>query len=251
MKFARQLVAGLTIVLVLGGCVTKRMTSMTAFRAGIATGFINKVVLVNDKPYPYVVYVPRDYDPERAWPLIVFLHGAGERGHDGLHQTDVGLGHAIRRNPEWFPCLVLMPQCPPKVWWDAVADSVERSLLQTCQEYNVGRSRIYLTGLSMGGYATWQYGGKRPDLFAALMPICGGGNVDNAPALAKLPIWAFHGANDDVIDPEESRKMVEAVQQAGGKVKYTEFEDTGHNAWDKAYGDAKHIKWLLKQHRPE
>ena len=216
---------------------------------GIATGFINKCVEIDGKEYRYVVYVPREYDPDEAWPFVLFLHGAGERGKDGLLQTEVGLGRAIRRNPGRFPCIVAMPQCPSGVWWDSAVKEVEISSAVTLREYNIDRERIYLTGISMGGYGTWIYGAKKTDVFAALMPVCGGGHVEDAPTLATIPVWAFHGADDEVVDPEESRKMVEAVRSAGGTVKYTEFENTGHNSWDDAYGEAKHIKWLLKQRR--
>jgi predicted peptidase len=121
---------------------------------------------------------------------------------------------------------------------------------QTIYEYNVDQTRLYLTGLSMGGFATWGYGAAEPDLFAALMPICGGGDPEDAAALARTPIWAFHGADDKVVPPERSREMVEAVMAAGGDVRYTEFVETGHNSWDAAYGDRKHIRWLLNQSRP-
>jgi len=222
---------------------------MPAYRSGIETGFINKFIFIEDKEYRYVVYVPREYNPEKPWPLIVFLHGAGERGDDGLKQTETGIGRAIRKHADWFPCLVFMPQCPERVWWDSAQKHVEQALEKTLREYNIDPDRIYLTGLSMGGYAAWIYGANKVDRFAAIMPICGGGKQEDAPKLAQVPIWAFHGADDDVVSPEESRKMVEAVRRAGGNIRYTEFEKTGHNSWDKAYGEEKHIKWLLKQRR--
>lgn len=217
---------------------------------GVATGFINKTVTVNGIDRPYVVYIPRDYDPAKAWPLVMFLHGRGERGDDGLRQTEVGIGRAIRLWPERFPCLVVMPQCPKKVQWDTALDDIDTALEQTLAEYNIDRQRVYLTGHSMGGYATWMYGARRAQTYAALMPICGGGNVTDAPVLAQVPIWAFHGADDPAVPPEESRTMVDAVRQAGGRVKYTEYPETGHNAWDQAYGDKKATKWLLRQHKP-
>jgi predicted peptidase len=222
---------------------------MAAERAGIATGFINKRIEIDGTERRYVVYVPRQYDPEKKWPLILFLHGAGERGNDGLLQTEVGIGRAIRKHADWFPCLVLMPQCPERMWWDGARKDVEQTLEKTLREYNIDPDRVYLTGLSMGGYACWMYGAEHAEKFAALMPICGGGREKDASSLATLPIWAFHGASDDVVSPEESRKMVKAVRDAGGNIQYTEFEDTGHNSWDKAYGEEKHIKWLLQQRR--
>ncbi|MFO7975610.1 MAG: dienelactone hydrolase family protein [Candidatus Hydrogenedentota bacterium] len=232
----------------IGGCATT-MSGKIAEEYGIPTGFLNKTIEVRGEERPYAVYVPRNYDPSKAWPLIVFLHGAGERGDDGLLQTEVGLPSAIRRNAKRFPAIVVMPQCPKGVWWDKAIEDVERAYALTREEYNIDPDRIYLTGLSMGGYATWQYGAQHIDRWAALMPICGGGNVKDAPILAKVPIWAFHGADDETVNPEESRKMVEAVKQAGGNIRYAEFENTGHNSWDQAYRDKKVIRWLFNQEK--
>jgi predicted peptidase len=152
-------------------------------------------------------------------------------------------------NPDRFPAIVVMPQCPEKVWWDAALDDVRISLEKTREEFTVDPDRIYLTGLSMGGYGTWIYGAMEIDTFAALMPICGGGKVEDAATLAKRPIWAFHGGADETVKPEESRKMVEAVKKAGGKVQYTEYKGVGHNSWDAAYGDPKAIQWLFAQRK--
>ncbi|MBI5092695.1 MAG: dienelactone hydrolase family protein [Candidatus Hydrogenedentes bacterium] len=245
----RLYISALIAVAACGGCVTHRMSNATAERAGIATGFLNKSLKVDGKERGYVVYVPRAYDPGKKWPLIVFLHGAGERGDDGLIQSDVGLGRAIRQNPDRFPCVVVMPQCPGRVWWDEAADEIELAYQKTVKEYSIDSSRTYLTGLSMGGYGTWVYGAQHIDRYAALAPICGGGKPEDAATLAKVPIWAFHGAVDEVVKPDESRKMVEAVKAAGGKVKYTEYPDLHHNSWDATYGDAEVIKWLLSQKR--
>ncbi len=239
----------LAVAIVSSGCATMNMKGLAAMRAGIQTGFINKVALIDGKPSYYVLYVPRDYDPGKAWPLVVFLHGMGERGKDGMLQTEVGIGRAIRRHADRFPCLVAMPQCPASGYWDKGVKPIEKSIKQTIGEYNVDRERIALTGISMGGYATWYYGAAHPELFSALMPICGGGRVEDAPALAKLPIWAFHGAEDNVVPPDESRHMVDAIKAAGGKIKYTEYPGTEHNSWDSAYDDAKAIRWLLRQRR--
>jgi predicted peptidase len=236
-----------TVPLVLGGCATRKTTGKVAETLGIATGFINKTMTMRGNERKFVVYVPHMYDPGRAWPVIVFLHGVGESGDDGLSPTDVGLGHAIRTWPERFPCLAVFPQCPRKTLWGKDFEDVDVALAQTQKEYNLDPHRIYLTGLSLGGYGAWVYGAQRADIFAALMPICGGGRVEDAPRLANVPIWAFHGAEDTVVEPSESRKIVEAVKRAGGMVKYTEYPDIKHNAWDNAYGDPRVIKWLLKQ----
>ncbi|MDX9975834.1 MAG: dienelactone hydrolase family protein [FCB group bacterium] len=213
------------------------------------SGFINKTLYEGKNARRYVVYVPREYDATKAWPLIVFLHGAGERGNDGLAQTDVGIGRAIRMHSDRFPCVVLMPQCPEGVWWDKSTNDIDASLEATLDDYNIDHARIYLTGLSMGGFCTWQYGAVHAGRFAALMPVCGGGNPLDAPQLAKVPIWAFHGAKDSVVPVQKSREMVEAVRNAGGKIDYTEFTDLDHNSWDATYNDPKAIEWLLKQRK--
>jgi predicted peptidase len=215
----------------------------------IPTGFLNKTMVVDGKARHYVVYVPRDYKPDQRWPLIVFLHGMGERGSDGLAQSEVGIGRAIRFHADRFPCLVAMPQCPDKTTWVKAVKDIDTCLHDTRKNYCVDDDRIYLTGLSMGGFAAWQYGAEKVKTFAAIMPICGGGKVEDAERLARAPIWAFHGAADETVKPENSREMVEAVRKAGGDVKYTEYPGIGHNSWDKAYEEKDAIRWLLSQRR--
>lgn len=264
MKFFRWTAATVGALIALGGCMTHRAAIDPSVRSGIATGFINKTMVVDGNPRRYVVYVPREYDPAQTWPLIVFLHGAGERGDDGLAQTEVGIGTAIRRHADRFPCLVLMPQCPdsvkipdnpnPKEIEKVIGkilcefmDHIETAYDQTLKNYSVDPSRVYLTGISMGGFGTWILGARHHDRYAAIMPICGGGLKDDASKLATLPVWAFHGTDDSVVPADESRKMVKAVREAGGKVQYTEFPGVDHNSWDPAYDDEKAIRWLLNQ----
>ncbi len=218
-------------------------------KANTSVGFILKTMKVGRHERRYVVYVPEGYTPGRAWPVIMFLHGMGERGDDGLLQTEVGIGRAIRRHADRFPCLVVMPQCPTTGAWDKAVDDLDTALREVCHDYHVDPDRVYLTGLSMGGYGTWIYGAQRTDVYAALAPICGGGDPRDAAALARLPIWAFHGKDDTTVVPEKSREMVEAVKKAGGEVKYIEYAGVGHNSWDPAYDDPGLIKWLLKQRR--
>jgi len=214
---------------------------------GMATGFVNKVMQVDGVSHNYAVYVPRDYTPGRAWPMVVFLHGIGERGSDGLLQTEVGIGRAIRRHPERFPCIVVMPQCPDTVFWDKATGLIDTAMADTRAAYNIDPKRIYLTGLSLGGFATWIYGAHHADLFAALIPICGGGNPGDAGVLATLPIWAFHGTDDTAVPVLKTRIMVEALKKAGGNIKYTEYPGVEHNSWDPAYDDPETMKWLLQQ----
>ena len=218
----------------------------------VPTGFIDKTLTVEGKSYPYVVYVPRGYTADRKWPVVLFLHGAGERGEDGLKQTQVGLGGAIRVFPERFPAIVVMPQCPTgKRFTEAVADAVIRQLDRAMREYSIDPDRQYLTGLSMGGYGTWAIAAQHPDRFAALAPVCGGGDpAMMAPKLKHLPIWVFHGDQDQAVPVSRSRDMVEALKAAGSTtVRYTEYPGVGHNSWDAAYSDRALAEWLFQQKR--
>ncbi len=215
-------------------------------------GFLLKTIKQDGQDVRYVVYIPADYDASKAWPAILFLHGSGETGSDGLRQVGVGLGAAILRAPDKWPFVVIIPQKPPqKRGWDAYDDLLMAMLDTTKKDYNVDSSRLYLTGLSMGGYGTWALGAKHPALFAALVPICGGGNPSDAAILKNIPIWAFHGEADNVVPTQKSRDMVDAIKAAGGAdVMLTTYPGVGHNSWDNAYGDPKLSEWLL-QHKRE
>jgi predicted peptidase len=165
-----------------------------------ATGFLYKTLELGSQTYAYSVYVPPDYTLKRAWPVILFLHGSGERGHDGFLQTDVGIARAIRRDYKRCPAIVVMPQCRRGVWWqDDMLDMALRCLEDASREYHCDSQRVYLTGLSMGGAGAWRLASRMPDAFAAVVPICGFyGRPDVTPPpadvtalaarLAKLPI---------------------------------------------------------------
>jgi len=232
------------------------------------TGFLNRTVKVGSETYSYQVYVPREWNKKQKWPVILFLHGAGERGDDGLIQTQVGIGGAIRRFSDRFPAIVVMPQCRKNIWWAETAMEAQaiKALEQSIKEFNGDRDRLYLTGLSMGGYGTWSIAANHPGKFAALVPICGGirrpsrvppppgtpaedPTVDPyavaAEKIGKTPVWIFHGGADPIVPPDESRKMNEALKAAGGNVKYTEYENVDHNSWDKAYAEAELMTWML------
>lgn len=221
----------------------------------VATGFINKTVTMDGVTYPYVVYVPRDYAPGKKWPVILFLHGAGERGNDGLKQTQVGIGTAIRMSSERFPALVVMPQCAAGQFWSGkMAEFALKALDQTVAEYNGDPDRLYLTGLSLGGFGSFLIASQHPDKFAAVVPICGGVRGVDVKSVAEklkdIPMWAFHGDADTVVPPARSREIVEAIKAAGGtKVKYTEYPGVGHNSWDKAYAEKEMTDWLFAQKR--
>lgn len=216
------------------------------------TGFLNRTVAVDGTTYRYVVYVPRDYDASRAWPVVLFLHGAGERGDDGLKQSQVGIGSAIRVHPERFPAIVVQPQCPTgERWAGKPAEAALKALDAEMKEYHCDPDRQYLTGLSMGGFGSWLLASQYPDRWAAVVPICGGGSPSEmAPKLTKLPIWVFHGGADPTVPTQRSRDMVEAVKAAGSTtIQYTELPGVGHNSWDAAYANADLAKWLFEQKR--
>jgi predicted peptidase len=219
-----------------------------------------------DEVFHYRLLSPEKIEPGKKYPVILYLHGAGERGDD----NDAQLMYFPEQmaKPEWrakYPCFLIAPQCRKSKWWanpfkpkdsdaaPAISEQMEVAegiLAEVEKNYPVDLKRIYLTGLSMGGFGSWQLAMRRPDHFAALVPICGGGDETKAAALAKLPIWAFHGAKDPVVKPELSRKMIDAVKQAGGDPKYTEFPDAGHDSWTPAYSDEKGVvPWMFEQVR--
>jgi predicted peptidase len=232
------------------------------------TGFLHRTVSVNGEIHKYQVYVPREFTKSRRWPVVLFLHGAGERGDNGSAQTDTGLGKALRLFPDRYPAVVVMPQCKKDKWWtmpemQAVAlAALDRSM----KEFKGDRERVYLTGLSMGGYGTFGIGSKTAGRFAALAAICGGVRLPRRPGLenipqaqgedpyretakgiGKTPIWIFHGAADSVVPVDESRKMVEALKAEGAEPKYTEYPGVNHNSWDRAYAEPDLPKWLFEQ----
>lgn len=235
------------------------------------TGFLDRSVMIGGSSYPYVVYVPRGWSRDRAWPLVLFLHGAGERGSDGQRPVQVGLGSAIRSAPERFPALVVFPQAPMDGRWIGdPADAAMAALEAAVREFGGDSERVYLTGLSMGGFGTWHLALAHRDVFAALVPVCGGivphgsatsvrqspltmGESDpyafTARRLRHLPVWMFHGGDDTVIEASESRKMRDALRAVGAGVRYTEYEGVGHNAWDRAYGEAELWAWVFAQRR--
>jgi predicted peptidase len=207
----------------------------------------------------YLAYLPRDYDPKRdqRWPLMLFLHGAGERGTD-LQRVAIHGPPSLVKQGRNFPFILIAPQCPEDERWQN--DSLLKLLEHVMKEYKVDTGRVYLTGLSMGGYGTWKLGLAHPEKFAAIAPICGGGEyIDallasrtKAAALRSLPVWAFHGAKDQVVPLEESERMVKALKKVGCKdVKLTVYPEANHNSWTETYNNPELYEWLLKQARKQ
>jgi predicted peptidase len=219
-------------------------------RAGEKTGFLDRVYKDADgKEAKYVLFVPKDYDGKKAFPLILFLHGAGETGEDGQKQAKVGLGKAIKEQIDTFPCITVFPQSQKRTW-KADSDDGKRALAildEVEKDYKVDKKRVYLTGLSMGGFGTWSFATAYPERWAAIVPICGGGDPKNVEKMKNIPCWIFHGDADKAVNVEKSRDMKKALESAGGKPNYTEYEGVGHNSWDKAYATKELYEWMLKQ----
>jgi predicted peptidase len=213
---------------------------------------------------PYRFLKPVNPDSFESFPLVIFLHGAGERGVDNEAQ----LKHILHlftspTNRGKFPCYVLVPQCPKQMWWvehnrDGSMKSSPTETMQLVSELiekistenKVDRSRIYITGVSMGAFAVWDILARYPNKFAAAIPICGGADVSIAPIIKDVPQWIFHGAKDTIVNPNQSRKMVKALQSAGGTPGYTEYPDVAHDSWIQAYQEPHLLPWLFKQKLP-
>lgn len=196
------------------------------------------------------IYVPAGLPPEP--PIVLFLHGAGEGGRDGLAQTTVGLGAAIVKYPDRFPLVAVFPQSPPRnPWRGPIVEHALGALEATIEELDCDRDRVYLTGISMGGYGTWHIATAQPERFAAIVPICGGAEkpIITAERLANVPTWVFHGDRDQIIPVDESREVVQAMRARGSDVRYTEYKGVQHNSWDPAYAEPELMRWLLAQKR--
>jgi predicted peptidase len=215
---------------------------------------------------PYRLLRPDPYDAKTSYPLVIFLHGSGERGTDNEKQIVHGVAEFAKdENRRKYPCFLVAPQCPEgKRWvevdWGAESHSMpaepsdpEALLLELIaalpKEFKIDGKRIYVTGLSMGGFGVWDLISRRPELFAAAVAVCGGGDETQAAKIAHIPIWAFHGAKDDVVKVARSRNMTEAIKKAGGRPKYTEYPEEGHASWVPAYRDAEMMQWLFEQKR--
>lgn len=219
---------------------------------------------------PYRFYQPSSGNTSKKFPLVIFLHGAGERGFDNRTQFQ-------RFAPDLFwkryPCFVLAPECPAKtaettnaesVWVDTPFGAASHQMNmnptwpmklvlqlidQTIRKYPVDKHRIYITGLSMGGYATWEILQREGKRFAAAIPVCGGGDPAYASKMKTVKLWVFHGRDDRIVPVKRSRDMVAAIQAVGGNVKYTEYPEVDHDSWGRTYGNSEVWDWLFSQGR--
>ena len=266
----------LTYLLCLLALAVSLALSSAALAAKHDTGFLDRSLLMNGTTYKYQVFLPENWTPKQKWPIILFLHGYGERGSDGLLQTDVGLPHAIRLNRSRFAAIVVIPQCLMGHWWTQpeMEEMALAALTQASKDFKGDPKRTYLTGLSMGGFGSWDIASRYPGRFAAAVPICGGiilsgkllrdfpdlakdaypddpnSYAQVAQKIGKTPVWIFHGAADEVVPVENSRKLNEALKAAGADVHYTEYPGVGHNSWDKAYAESDLMPWLLSKSLP-
>lgn len=197
----------------------------------------------------YIVQTPADFDPEgEPLPLVLFLHGAGERG-DNLDKVKLHGPPKLAANGGDLPAAIIVsPQCPSDKWWNHYVPALVELLNKIEADYPVDKDHIYITGLSMGGYGTFALAAAIPDRVAAIVPICGGGERWQARALSTVPAWVFHGAADTVVDPYESQRMVKVMNMAGGEhAKLTLYEGVNHDSWTQTYNNPEVWDWLMSQ----
>jgi DNA gyrase inhibitor GyrI/predicted esterase len=200
--------------------------------------------------YKHFEFFPEGYSEQKdkKWPLLVMLHGAGERSNNPEKLRDhLFWNELLIKTKKEYPCIVTIPQCPFNEWWEPAR--VKDLIDQILAKYPIDPDRVYLSGLSMGGFGTWTTAGEYPELFAAIAPICGGGDVSDAANLKSIPIWAFHGDIDPVVSMNSSREMVDAVAALGGAPRLTIYPGTAHNAWGPTLADPRYYQWLLQQNR--
>ena len=196
----------------------------------------------------YLLYLPADYEKKAAWPLVLFLHGAGERGDDLDRVKIHGPPKLIDKGKE-IPAIVVSPQCAAGRWWHSQLLELTALIDDISFRYKVDKDRIYLTGLSMGGFGTWALAAYTPDRFAAIIPICGGGEVLGTRALTHVPTWVFHGAKDPIVPLSRSEVMVQSLEKLKGNVKFTVYPDASHDSWTATYDNPEVWEWLFQQKR--
>lgn len=222
------------------------------------SGFLSRTTRIGTENYVYQIYVsPLAFNLAKP-PIIVFLHGIRERGSGGFISNFSPFKFLLEQYLSKIPAIVLLPQCRPNVYWsDPVMDEmVMQSLAETSAEFEADEQRVSLLGVSMGSYGAWHYAMQHPEKFAALVSICGGSPIltgDRFTMLAekvkRIPAWLFHGADDRVVPVGESRSIVKALEAAGGKPKYSEYPNVGHNVWMNALSESGLLAWILAQHR--
>ena len=230
------------------GCVTqeeKIMPNQSALSPGQYSRVFEKTI-TKTVGCDYLLFQPDGYGlKDQRWPMILFLHGAGQRGSD-LQKVKKHGPPGIVETKKDFPFILVSPQCPEEQWWSN--DVLTNLLDEVIAKYAVDTDRVYLTGLSMGGFGTWKLACEYPDRFAAIAPVCGGGEPPLARKLKEVPVWAFHGAKDKAIPLNKSVEMVDAVNASGGNARLTVYTDAEHDSWTVTYNNQELYNWFL-QHR--
>ena len=223
--------------------------------------FLLRQVIAPGDTSRWAAWTPPGWTREKSWPGVVFLHGAGECGEDGLKPTRVGLGPALVANPERWPCVVVFPQKPREDdEWEEHEDIVLEILEAARAEFHIDPERLALTGISQGGHGVWMFGARYATSWSCLAPVCGYGRPRTvARRVARLPVWAFHGSLDDVVDPDESRRIIAAIRneksalglepEGNTGARLTLYPDANHNSWDPAYAEPALPEWLLSHRR--
>jgi predicted peptidase len=232
----------LVICVLVNGCAKEKVTIKTGQHA-----MVFEKEIVKKAELEYWLYLPADYlKADKEWPMMMFLHGAGERG-DNIDDVLVHGPAKLASEGKDFPFIIISPQCPRGVGWADKTDELIALCDHITDTYAVDKNRLYITGLSMGGYGTWALIGKYPEKFAAAAPICGGGDDDSSHKLKNFPIWVFHGAKDDVVPISQSEEMVEVIKEAGNKnIKFTVYPDAGHDSWTETYDNPELYEWFLE-----
>jgi len=231
----------------------------TAVSGGNRQGKIeSRIVSVDSDRFNYQIYLPPQIQSEKKLPVMIFLHGIRERGSGGFVPTTGAAGAVVRHYFGQVPAIVLLPQCRPGSYWsDSIMEQmVINALAETVEEFGADARRIYLIGVSMGGYGVWHFASRHTGKFAALVSICGGSSITNgdrfdalARKIGETPAWLFHGADDTIVPITESRQIVKALEANGGSVKYNEYPNVGHNVWLNVLGEKDLLPWLLAQKR--
>jgi predicted peptidase len=200
--------------------------------------------------YKYLLYLPDGYedDKEKEYPFVLFLHGAGERGSD-LNKVKKHGPPKIIESKKDFPSIVVSPQCLEGEWWTPF--KLNALIEDIVEKYQIDEDRVYLTGLSMGGYGTWDLASNYPHWFAAIAPICGGGDVRRIRTIKDIPVWAFHGMKDNVVPIERTLELVRALEAIEGNVNFTVYPEAGHDSWTETYDNPEFWEWLFEQKRQD
>ena len=242
----RRIIPVALCLLVVAGC-------SSVFRETIVTpgqhAYVFEKTIKTTTRFNYQLYLPDGYNQKGGpWPLMVFLHGAGERGNDPelikMHGPP-----KLAAAGKSFPFIIVSPQCPAGDRWANLTGELNAFIDDIEANYAVDTSRIYLTGLSMGGFGTWSLAIERPDRFAAIAPICGGADRYLARNIKDIPVWAFHGAKDTVVPIERSEIMVRALEELGADVRFTIYPDAGHDSWTATYEKPELYEWFLSHRK--